>query len=141
MISRRMHEYKVIDGLVFDPRFLFSVLMVSRWFARTCMREEAYVTNNNSQLILYGDAGTGKNLILSAIASGVSVYKYLKNSKFQNPDLLKSSIFQIDEFDVVALASNQFKELLDLKSPVKVDFKNLHPENATEGVPCMITSN
>ncbi len=39
------------------------------------------------------------------------------------------------------LASNQYKALLDFKAPVKIDFKNLHPENVSEGVPCMITSN
>lgn len=34
-----------------------------------------------------------------------------------------------------------YKSLLDIKAPIKIDFKNLHPENASEGVPCMITSN
>jgi hypothetical protein len=105
------------------------------------MREEESVTNNHTHLLLYGGACTGKSLIVSAISSVIQTYKYLANSKFQNPELLQSSLFSIEEFDTSMLASNQYKALLDFKAPVKIDFKNLHPENVSEGVPCMITSN
>ena len=47
----------------------------------------------------------------------------------------------IEEFSTIDLPTNEFKQILDLKSHVKIDFKNLHPANATEGVPCMITTN
>jgi len=126
---------------MFDPRFLFPLLMTARWFARTCMRREESVSNNHSHLLLYGNTGTGKTLIVSSISSVISTYKLLVTSKFQNPDLLQSSLFSIEEFDTSILASNQYKALLDYKSPVKIDFKNLHPENVSEGVPCMITTN
>lgn len=39
------------------------------------------------------------------------------------------------------LATNNYKALLDIKQSVKIDFKNLHPENATMDVPCLISSN
>jgi hypothetical protein len=39
------------------------------------------------------------------------------------------------------LPCNSYKALLDLKTHVKIDFKNLHPENVSEGVPFMLTTN
>jgi len=83
-----MNQSKTIDGAMFDPRFLFPLLMTARWFARTCMRHEEAVSNNHSHLLLYGNTGTGKTLIISAISSVISTYKYLVGSKFQNPELL-----------------------------------------------------
>lgn len=132
---------KPLDGLIFDPRFLFVLLLTSRWFLRSCMLRDDATSNNNSHLVLYGGAGTGKTLIASSIASVISTYKFITNSRFQNPDMLKSSLLSIEECDTSQLPSNQYKQLLDLKTHVKMDFKNLNPENVTEGVPCMITSN
>jgi len=39
------------------------------------------------------------------------------------------------------LPNNMYKQLLDLKTHVKVDFKNLNPENVSQSVPCMISTN
>ena len=55
--------------------------------------------------------------------------------------MLSSSLFTIDELDVSMLPSNLYKQLLDLKTHVKLDFKNMHPENVTEGMPCIINTN
>ena len=55
--------------------------------------------------------------------------------------MLQASILQIEECDTDTLLTNHYKALLDLKCHVKIDFKNLNPENVTEGVPCMITTN
>ena len=55
--------------------------------------------------------------------------------------MLQASLLSIEEFDTEQLLSNHYKALLDLKCHVKIDFKNLNPENVTEGVPCMITTN
>lgn len=130
-----------IDGLIFDPRFLFTILLSSRWFVRACMLEEYATSNNRAHLMLYGGAGTGKTFIASAIASSIPTYKFLVNSKFQNPDMLRASLLSIEEFDVSSLPGNMYKQLLDLKTHIKVDFKNLHPENVSEGMACMITTN
>ena len=105
------------------------------------MLEDFYTSNNHAHLLLYGGAGTGKTLIVSAISSSVATYRFVTGSRFQNPDLLKSSLLSLEEFDTASLPSNQYKQLLDLKSHMKIDFKNLNPENVTEGVPCMITTN
>ena len=71
-----------MDGILFDPRFLFNLLLVSRWFVRACMLEESSSSNNQAHLLLYGGAGTGKSFIASAIASSIPTYKYLFNSRF-----------------------------------------------------------
>lgn len=71
-----------LDGIVFDPRFLFNILLVSRWFAGSCMREDDLKSNNRAHLLLYGGAGTGKTLLVSAIAGSISTYKYLVGSRF-----------------------------------------------------------
>jgi len=55
--------------------------------------------------------------------------------------MLSSSIISIEEFNTAALPGNDYKQLLDLKTHVKLDFKNMHPENVTESMPCLITSN
>ena len=68
--------------MIFDPRFLFPLLLTSRWFIRACMLTEDASSNNHAHLLLYGGAGTGKTLILSAIASGVPTYKYVTNGHF-----------------------------------------------------------
>jgi DNA replication protein DnaC len=126
---------------VFDSRFLFSIVMVSRWFVRACMVEDVYTSNNAAHLLLYGGAGTGKTLLVSCISSAIATYKFLTESRFQNPDLLKASLLSLEEFKTLDLPSSQYKQLLDLKSHLKIDFKNLNPENVTAGVPCMITTN
>lgn len=91
--------------------------------------------------MLYGNSGTGKTLIVSSISSCINTYRFLVGAPFQNPDILQSSVVSIEEFEVKELASNDYKSLLDLKSHVKINFKGLKPENVTEGVPFMITSN
>jgi DNA replication protein DnaC len=105
------------------------------------MLEDNYTSNNHAHLLLYGGAGTGKTLLVSAISSSIDTYKYLTESRFQNPDLLKSSLLSLEEFKTLDLPASQYKQLLDLKSHMKIDFKNLNPENVTAGVPCMITTN
>lgn len=55
--------------------------------------------------------------------------------------MLDSALFSIDEFDVSELPNNTYKQLLDLKTHMKINFKNMHPENVSEGVPCMMTTN
>lgn len=129
------------DGILFDPKFLLPLLMCARWFAKTCMRQENFVQNNQAHLMLYGLSGAGKSFLLSILSSNIPTYRYLTSGRFQNPEILSSSIFYIEEFDTVQLTSNQYKSLLDIKAPVKVDLKNLHPENVSEGVPCMISTN
>jgi hypothetical protein len=136
-----MAKLKPIDGLVFDPSFLFTILMVSRWFARTCMVDENAISNNYAHLLLYGASGTGKSLLISAISTAIPTYKFLVDSHFQNPDLLQSSLLTMEEIDTSMLPSNKYKQLLDIKSHVKIDFKNLNPENCTEGMPCMMSTN
>lgn len=127
--------------MVFDPKFLLAVLMCGRWFAKTCMRSETVVTNNNAHLLLYGQSGGGKSLLLSVLSSNIPTYHYLTGSRFQNPEMLQSALLYIDELDTAQLTTNQYKALLDIKSPVKVDFKNLHPENVTQDMPCIISTN
>jgi len=105
------------------------------------MVDDNCTSNNHAHLLLYGGGGTGKTLIVSAVASAIPTYKFLVGSRFQNPDLLQSSLLSIEEFDVSQLPSNAYKCLLDLKTHVKIDFKNLNPENVTQGVPSMITTN
>jgi DNA replication protein DnaC len=73
------------------------------------MLDDDYTSNNHAHLLLYGGAGTGKTLIVSAIASAIPTYKYVTNSIFQNPDMLKSSLLSIEEFDTTTLPSNQYK--------------------------------
>lgn len=91
--------------------------------------------------MLYGISGAGKSFLLSILSSNIPTYRYLTSGRFQNPDILSSSLFYIDEFDTMQLTQNQYKSLLDIKAPVKVDLKNLHPENVSENVPCMISTN
>lgn len=78
---------------------------------------------------------------MSILSSNIPTYRYLTSGRFQNPEILSSAFFYIDEFDTLQLASNAYKALLDIKSHVKIDLKNLHPENVSEGVPCMISTN
>ena len=116
-------------------------MLTARWFARTCVRADDATSSNHAHLALYGSAGTGKTLLTSSIASCVPTYRYLTAARFQNPDMLQASLLQIEECDTDTLLTNHYKALLDLKCHVKIDFKNLNPENVTEGVPCMITTN
>lgn len=46
-----------------------------------------------------------------------------------------------EEMDTTQLTSNHYKALLDIKSTVKMDFKNAHPESVTEGMPSIICTN
>ena len=105
------------------------------------MAQENAISNNFAHLLLYGSAGTGKSLLISAIASAIPTYKFLVDSHFQNPDLLQASLLTMEEIDTASLPSNKYKQLLDIKSHVKIDFKNLNPENCTEGIPCMMSTN
>ena len=82
LVRSELPKLKSLDGLVFDPRFLFTTVLVSRWFARACMLEDHATTNNQAHLLLYGDAGTGKTLLTSVIASAVPTYKFITGSKF-----------------------------------------------------------
>jgi Cdc6-like AAA superfamily ATPase len=82
-LARGKFQYTYpLEPMLFDARFMFPVLMVARWFSKTCMRKENYISNNQAHLVLYGSAGTGKSLIVSAISSCVSTYKYITGSKF-----------------------------------------------------------
>jgi hypothetical protein len=71
-----------LEPMLFDARFMFPLMMVARWFAKTCMRQESYISNNQAHLVLYGSSGTGKSLIASSVASCINTYKYLTGSKF-----------------------------------------------------------
>lgn len=82
IIRSDLHRFKALDGCIFDPKFLFPLLMASRWLTKSCFRDEDVITNNHAHLLLYGDAGTGKTLIVSSIASSIATYKYLANSRF-----------------------------------------------------------
>jgi DNA replication protein DnaC len=46
------------------------------------MLEDHYTTNNNAHLLLYGGAGTGKTLLVSAISSSIATYKFVTGSRF-----------------------------------------------------------
>lgn len=46
-----------------------------------------------------------------------------------------------DEMDTSLLVTNAFKSILDVKQSVKMDFKNAHPVNATEGMVAVISTN
>jgi len=46
-----------------------------------------------------------------------------------------------EEFDTVQLATSFFKQVFDIKSYVKINFKNMHPEDATENMPCIVATN
>lgn len=106
------------------------------------MRVDDMTSSNFAHLLLYGGAGTGKTLITSAISSCIPTYRFLTNgAKFQNPDILHASLLRIEECDTETLLTNEYKALLDLKCSMKLDFKNLNPENVTEGMPSMITTN
>ena len=72
----------VFEGLLFDARFMISYLMTARWFARTCMQDTTKLSNNNAHLLLYGQSGAGKSLLLSIIASNIPTYNYLTNGRF-----------------------------------------------------------
>lgn len=61
---------------------MFNVLLVSRWFAQSCMLDEDAASNNHAHLLLYGSAGTGKSFIVSSIASAIPTYRYLTTSNF-----------------------------------------------------------
>lgn len=141
IVRSELSRLPSLDAALFDPKFLFPLLLVSRWFLKTCMRDESHVSNNNAHLVLYGTSGTGKTLIVSVISSIITTYKYLIGAGYQNPDILQSSLISLEEFPTSLLPSNEYKCLLDIKTHVKINFKNLHPENVTEGVPCMITTN
>lgn len=82
IIKSDLGQLKALDGLIFDPRFLFSILLTSRWFVRACMLEDNSTSNNHAHLVLYGGAGTGKTLLASAISSSIPTYKYLVTSRF-----------------------------------------------------------
>lgn len=132
---------KPFDAIVFDPNFLITLLMTARWFGRVCMTQEHFVSNNNAHLLLYGNSGTGKSFILNILSSQIPTYRYLTTGNFQNPDILSSSVILLEEFPTRQLVTNHYKSLLDIKASIKLDFKNLHPENATEGIPCIISTN
>lgn len=106
IVKSDLAKLRPIDGLYFDPRFLFTLLLVSRWFARSCMLEESHTSNNHSHLLLYGGAGTGKTLIVSAISSCVATYKFVTDTRFQNPDLLKASLLSLEEFKTADLPAS-----------------------------------
>lgn len=78
---------------------------------------------------------------MSILSSNILTYRFITSSKFQNPDMMSASLIVIDEFDTENLASNTYKALLDVKSAVKIDFKNMHPWNVTKDVPCVISTN
>lgn len=129
------------DALVLDPSFLFPLMMCARWFAKVCMRQLDKVTSNNANLMLYGASGTGKSFIIGIISSCIPAYKYLVNSKFQSPQLLSSALMIIDEFNTRKLVENIYKQLLDIRQSVKIDFKNMHPDDATCDVPTILSTN
>ena len=140
-IKSNMIMHHPFDLAILDPQFMLSLLLCSRWLARSCMRHQRFISNNNAHLVLYGGGGTGKSFIMGILSSNIPTYKFLTTGKFQNPDILSSAVLLIDEFATRDLVENQYKSLLDIKSSVKLDFKNLHPENATAEMPCIITSN
>lgn len=61
---------------------MISFLMCARWFARMCMQDTTRLSNNHGHLLLYGQSGAGKSLILSTIASNIPTYTYLTNGRF-----------------------------------------------------------
>jgi replication-associated recombination protein RarA len=73
---------RALDGLIFDPKFLFVLLLTGRWFLKSCMLRDDATSNNNAHLLLYGGAGTGKTLIASSIASVIPTYKFVTTSRF-----------------------------------------------------------
>lgn len=95
-----------IDGMLFNPAFLFPLMLCGRWFAKTCMRKSDQITSNNAHLIVYGASGTGKSLLMNVISSNIPTYTYVTTGKFQNPDILSSAIIMIDEFDTSQLVEN-----------------------------------
>lgn len=71
----------------------------------------------------------------------IPTYNYLTQGHFQNPDILSSAIIHFTEFNTALLTYSYYKDLFDIKSQVKIDFKNMHPENVSKDVPIIISTN
>jgi transcriptional regulator with PAS, ATPase and Fis domain len=70
-------EAQSLDGMLFNPRFMLSIILVARWMARVCMQNIDNISNNRANLLLYGASGAGKTLLASTIGTYLPTYKYL----------------------------------------------------------------
>ena len=101
------------------------------------------VPTNQKSLVLFGKSRGGKSTFKEMFAQYLNSQEIVKNSAsdFQNTNIMKCSIFTIDEVTMNTLKTPFFKELLDPTIPTFVNLKNENSEKLNEGIKTVLTTN